>query len=107
MFVLNTPKTETLTFVGRWSCSMLPWERVHGKTIDEWHTDDIRVHTSDIRVHTCDILVTYEYIQVTYGWHMDDIRVYTSEIAHYRESSISIFQEFFASTEKISILGEK
>ena len=38
---------------------------------------------------------------------MDDIPVYTSEIAHYGESSISIFQEFFASTEKISILGEK
>ena len=46
---------------------------VHGKTIDEWHTDDILVHMSDIRV-------TYEYSRVTYGWHTDDIRVHTSDI---------------------------
>ena len=52
---------------------------VHGKTTDEWHTNDIWVHTSDIRV-------TYEYMRVTYGWctstnewHTNEIRVDTSE----------------------------
>ena len=81
------------------------WCSVHGKTTDEWHTNDIRVHTSGIRMtyewhtstyewhtsdmqaHTSDIRMTYEYIQVTYGWyrstyewHTDDIRVHTSDI---------------------------
>ena len=63
------------------------WKWVHGKTTDEWYTDDIRVHTSDIRV-------TYEYIRVTYRWHTStcewhtrlyewhtsDIRVHTNDI---------------------------
>ena len=46
--------------------------KVHGKTTDEWHTNDILVHrvthgwhTSDIRVHTSDIPMTYEYKRVT------------------------------------------
>ena len=34
--------------------------KVHGKTTDELHTNDIRLHTSDIRM--------------TYEWHTDDIR---------------------------------
>ena len=55
-------------------------QTIHGKTIYEWHTDDIRVHTSDI-------WMTYEYIRVTYGlhtstneWHTDNIRVHTRDI---------------------------
>ena len=60
--------------------SLWQLETVHGKTTDEWHTNDIRVHTSDIEM-------TYEYIRVTYGWHTsthewhtDDIRVPTSDM---------------------------
>ena len=49
---------------------------VHGKTTNEWHTNDIRVHTSNtdgIRVHTSDRRMTYE-------WHTDDIRAHTNDI---------------------------
>ena len=73
------------------------WERftlgrVHGKTTDEWNTDDIRVHTSgirvtydslyewhtgDIQVHASDIRMTYEYIIRV---HTENIRVRTSDI---------------------------
>ena len=62
---------------GLWNTFKITFWWVHGKTTDEWHTNDIRVHTSDIRM-------TYEYIRVTYGWHTstykwhtDDIRVHT------------------------------
>ena len=66
---------------------------VHGKTTDEWYTNDIWVHMSDIpmiyewhastyawhrsdiRVHTSDIRMTYEYIQVTYEWHTTDMQI--------------------------------
>ena len=51
--------------------------KVHGKTTDDWHTDDIRVtygwHTSGIRV-------TYEYIRLTYGWHTSTYEWHTSDI---------------------------
>ena len=55
-------------------------ETVHGKTTDEWHTNDIRVHTSDIRMTYEYIRVTNEWHTSTYEWHTDDIRVHTSDI---------------------------
>ena len=42
---------------------------VHGKTTDEWHTDDIRVHTSDI-------WMTYEWHTSTSDWDTNGIRVH-------------------------------
>ena len=66
--------------------------RVHGKTIDDWHTSTYEWNTDDIRVHTSDIRMTYEYMRVTYGWHTstyewhtDDIRVHTIYIRMTRE----------------------
>ena len=46
---------------------------VHGKSTDEWHTNDIRAHTSDIRM-------TYEYIRVTYEWHTSRYEWHTNAI---------------------------
>ena len=54
--------------------------KVHGKTTDEWDTNDIRVHTCDIRMTYEYIRVTYEWHTSTYEWHTNDIRVHTSNI---------------------------
>ena len=54
--------------------------RVHGKTTDEWHTNDIQGHTIDIRITYEHILVTYGWHTSTYEWHTDDIQVHTSDI---------------------------
>ena len=81
------------------------WCSVHGKTTDEWHTNDIRVHTSGIRMtyewhtstyewhtsdmqaHTSDIRMTYEYIRVTYGWHTSDMRIASAKSRSARGAS--------------------
>ena len=53
---------------------------IHGKTKNEWHTNEMRVHRSEIRLIYKYIWVTYRWHMSTYEWHTDDIRVNTSDI---------------------------
>ena len=71
---------------------------VHGKTTDEWHTNDIRLHTSDIRM-------TYKHIQLTYGCHMNAYEWHTNEMRVYKNNQCvtkKVFQITSMSLKKLS-----
>ena len=90
---------------------------VHGKTTDEWHTNDIRIHPSDIRVtyewhtstyewHTDDIRVTHEHIQVTHGWHTSTYEWHTSDIRVTYEWHTSTYEWHTAHTNDVRVIYE-